>query len=92
MVLLNVHFGAICDVVHFMLQIVGLTSSRGTEIWRIEDFQPVPIPKSEHGKFYSGDSYIVLQVHMVCFFFFFLFKQFLDQNPLAMPYYCNYKE
>lgn len=33
----------------------------GTEIWRIEDFQPVPLPKSEHGKFYTGDSYIVLQ-------------------------------
>ncbi|CAL8169673.1 unnamed protein product [Prunus armeniaca] len=33
----------------------------GTEIWRIENFQPVPLPKSEHGKFYTGDSYIVLQ-------------------------------
>ncbi|XP_062002251.1 villin-3 isoform X2 [Rosa rugosa] len=33
----------------------------GTEIWRIEDFQPVPLPKSEYGKFYMGDSYIVLQ-------------------------------
>ncbi|XP_031398722.1 villin-3 isoform X2 [Punica granatum] len=33
----------------------------GTDIWRIENFQPVPLPKSEHGKFYSGDSYIVLQ-------------------------------
>ncbi|XP_059462286.1 villin-3 [Corylus avellana] len=33
----------------------------GTEIWRIENFQPVPLPKSEYGKFYMGDSYIVLQ-------------------------------
>ncbi|XP_059668409.1 villin-2-like isoform X2 [Cornus florida] len=33
----------------------------GTEIWRIENFQPVPLPKTENGKFYSGDSYIVLQ-------------------------------
>ncbi|XP_055807381.1 villin-2-like [Solanum dulcamara] len=33
----------------------------GSEIWRIEDFQPVPLPKSECGKFYSGDSYIILQ-------------------------------
>ncbi|GFY80564.1 villin 3 [Actinidia rufa] len=38
-----------------------LTTCRGTEIWRIENFQPVPLPKSEYGKFYSGDSYIVLQ-------------------------------
>ncbi|XP_041024480.1 LOW QUALITY PROTEIN: villin-3 [Juglans microcarpa x Juglans regia] len=33
----------------------------GTEIWRIENFQPIPLPKSEYGKFYMGDSYIVLQ-------------------------------
>ncbi|KAG2683507.1 hypothetical protein I3760_10G033100 [Carya illinoinensis] len=33
----------------------------GTEIWRIENFQPVPLPKSECGKFYMGDCYIVLQ-------------------------------
>ncbi|RYR51807.1 hypothetical protein Ahy_A06g026783 [Arachis hypogaea] len=33
----------------------------GTEIWRIENFQPVPLPKSEYGKFYMGDSYIILQ-------------------------------
>ncbi|PNX97298.1 villin-2-like protein, partial [Trifolium pratense] len=32
-----------------------------TEIWRIENFQPVPLPKSEYGKFYMGDSYIILQ-------------------------------
>ncbi|XP_020585776.1 villin-2-like [Phalaenopsis equestris] len=33
----------------------------GTEIWRIENFEPVPLPKTDHGKFYSGDSYIILQ-------------------------------
>ncbi|KAI4319610.1 hypothetical protein MLD38_033190 [Melastoma candidum] len=33
----------------------------GTEIWRIENFQPVPLPKTEHGKFYMGDCYIVLR-------------------------------
>ncbi|KAM0948809.1 putative villin/Gelsolin, ADF-H/Gelsolin-like domain superfamily [Dioscorea sansibarensis] len=31
------------------------------EIWRIENFQPVPLPKSGYGKFYNGDSYIILQ-------------------------------
>ncbi|KAK4412947.1 Villin-2 [Sesamum alatum] len=39
----------------------GAGQKVGTEIWRIENFQPVPLPKSDHGKFYSGDSYIILQ-------------------------------
>ncbi|XP_065202346.1 actin depolymerising venom protein gelsolin 1-like isoform X2 [Planococcus citri] len=32
----------------------------GLEIWRIEDFEPKPYPKENYGKFYSGDSFIVL--------------------------------
>ncbi|CDP20803.1 unnamed protein product [Coffea canephora] len=36
----------------------------GTEIWRIENFQPILLRKSDHRKFYLGDSYIVLQVHI----------------------------
>ncbi|XP_058053795.1 gelsolin [Anopheles bellator] len=32
----------------------------GVEVWRVENFQPVAVPKGEHGKFYNGDSYIVL--------------------------------
>ncbi|XP_068494097.1 villin-3-like isoform X2 [Phaseolus vulgaris] len=39
----------------------GVGQRVGTEIWRIENFQPVPLPKSDHGKFYMGDSYIILQ-------------------------------
>ncbi|KAK7278925.1 hypothetical protein RJT34_23964 [Clitoria ternatea] len=39
----------------------GVGQRVGTEIWRIENFQPVPLPKSEYGKFYMGDSYIILQ-------------------------------
>ncbi|KAK1317424.1 Villin-4 [Acorus calamus] len=31
------------------------------EIWRIENFCPVPIPKSSYGKFFTGDSYIILK-------------------------------
>ncbi|KAE8711156.1 Villin-2 [Hibiscus syriacus] len=40
--------------------LLDLTSCSGIEIWRIENFQPVPLPKSDYGKFYMGDSYIVL--------------------------------
>lgn len=32
----------------------------GVEVWRIEDFKPAPYPKNQYGKFYTGDSYIVL--------------------------------
>lgn len=32
----------------------------GLEIWRIENFKPVKFPQNDYGKFYSGDSYIIL--------------------------------
>ncbi|KAI3806555.1 hypothetical protein L1987_22463 [Smallanthus sonchifolius] len=38
-----------------------LTHFRGIEIWRIENSQPVILPQSDYGRFYSGDSYIVLK-------------------------------
>ncbi|KQJ95723.1 hypothetical protein BRADI_3g18707v3 [Brachypodium distachyon] len=39
----------------------GAGQKEGLEIWRIEDFKPVPIPSSSHGKFFMGDSYIILK-------------------------------
>ena len=51
-----------CYRLNILWVVLNLTCCRGTEIWRIENFQPVPLPKSEYGKFYMGDSYIVLQV------------------------------
>ncbi|KAL6062905.1 gelsolin-like protein 1 isoform X2 [Balamuthia mandrillaris] len=35
----------------------------GLLIWRIEQFKVVPWPKEEYGKFFTGDSYIVLNTH-----------------------------
>ncbi|KAH8358611.1 hypothetical protein KR093_001252, partial [Drosophila rubida] len=32
----------------------------GLEIWRIENFEPVPYPKNNFGKFFTGDSFIIL--------------------------------
>eukprot|EP00753_Platysulcus_tardus_P014808 PLAT4544.1.p1 GENE.PLAT4544.1~~PLAT4544.1.p1 ORF type:complete len:858 (-),score=452.55 PLAT4544.1:277-2784(-) len=38
----------------------GAGQSAGLEIWRIEAMVPTPIPAEDYGKFFSGDSYIVL--------------------------------
>ncbi|WZZ39051.1 hypothetical protein YC2023_035310 [Brassica napus] len=39
----------------------GCGQKSGVEIWRIENFKPVAVPIESHGKFFSGDSYIVLK-------------------------------
>ncbi|PON75025.1 Villin [Trema orientale] len=39
----------------------GAGQKAGLEIWRIENFRPVPIPKSSYGKFFTGDSYVILK-------------------------------
>ncbi|KAL7134363.1 hypothetical protein ABFS83_11G021800 [Erythranthe nasuta] len=39
----------------------GAGQKAGTEIWRIENFQPVAVSKSSHGKFFAGDSYVILK-------------------------------
>ncbi|CAN1329786.1 VLN4 [Linum perenne] len=39
----------------------GAGQKAGLEIWRIENFNPVAIPSASYGKFFSGDSYIVLK-------------------------------
>lgn len=36
----------------------------GLEIWRIEKFDVVPVPKKNYGSFFSGDSYIVMNTYM----------------------------
>jgi gelsolin len=39
--------------------------SPGLFVWRIEDFEVVPLAKSQYGQFYDGDSYIVLYSYKV---------------------------
>ncbi|KAG4920986.1 hypothetical protein JHK82_049923 [Glycine max] len=39
----------------------GAGQKAGLEIWRIENFNPVPVPKSSYGKFFTGDSYVILK-------------------------------
>ncbi|KAM7481266.1 hypothetical protein LguiB_005849 [Lonicera macranthoides] len=40
--------------------LLSLTIYSGIEIWRIENFRPVVVPKSSYGKFFTGDSYVIL--------------------------------
>lgn len=40
----------------------GVGSQTGLWVWRIENFQVVAVPKADQGKFYDGDSYIILNV------------------------------
>jgi len=35
----------------------------GIQIWRVEQFKIVPVPKNQYGQFFSGDSYIVLHTY-----------------------------
>ncbi|XP_025420933.1 gelsolin-like [Sipha flava] len=46
------------SVMHPAFESAG--KSAGLKIWRIENFEPVPYPVKDYGKFYTGDSYIVL--------------------------------
>lgn len=41
----------------------GAGAAVGLQIWRIEAFKVVPWPKESYGRFYTGDSYIVLNTY-----------------------------
>lgn len=43
-------------------KLFSLICHSGIEMWRIENFCPVPVPKSSYGKFFTGDSYLILKV------------------------------
>lgn len=45
-------------VMHPAFQTAGQRA--GLEIWRVENFEPVTVPVKDHGKFFTGDSYIIL--------------------------------
>lgn len=42
---------------------VGAGKAAGLLIWRIEKFQVVAWPKEQYGKFYDGDSYVILYTY-----------------------------
>ncbi|KAJ0701224.1 putative villin headpiece, villin/Gelsolin, ADF-H/Gelsolin-like domain superfamily [Helianthus annuus] len=36
---------------------------KGIEVWRIENSSPVAVPESSHGKFLTGECYMILKTH-----------------------------
>jgi len=44
---------------------IGCAQKEGLTIWRAENMKIVPVPDQDYGKFYSGDSYIVLNTKKV---------------------------
>ncbi|XP_058198853.1 villin-1 [Rhododendron vialii] len=40
--------------------LLGAGAKAGVEIWCLENLQLVPVPRSSHGKFFSGSAYIIL--------------------------------
>ncbi|XP_058109143.1 villin-1 isoform X2 [Magnolia sinica] len=43
----------------------GAGVKAGLEIWCVENLRLVPVPKSSHGKFFSGSSYLILSTVML---------------------------
>ena len=46
-------------------QVLVDDGSGTVEIWRIEDFEMVPLDKSLYGNFFGGDSYVILYTYLV---------------------------
>ena len=46
-------------------QVLVDDGSGDVEIWRIEDFEMVPLDKSLYGQFFGGDSYVILYTYLV---------------------------
>lgn len=38
----------------------------GLQVWRVEKMDLAPVPKERHGKFYTGDAYLVLYSEKQC--------------------------
>ncbi|KAH8653313.1 hypothetical protein BX600DRAFT_515596 [Xylariales sp. PMI_506] len=43
----------------------GIGQAPGLFVWRIENFQVIPWPKTKYGQFHEGDSYIILHSYKV---------------------------
>lgn len=56
------------DYSEFFLEGVGQVP--GVSVWQMENFLPVQLDETFHGKFYEADCYIVLKVKFLLIFYF----------------------
>ena len=54
-------------------QFKNVGTKPGLTIWKIENYELVPLPKNQYGSFYDGDSYLILNVIFNRWHYFFKF-------------------
>lgn len=74
------------SVIHceWILLLCSLTVNSGIEIWRMENFNPVPVQKSSYGKFFTGDSYVILKAS--CLFWAIPMSLCMQKIVTCMPF------
>ena len=45
-----------------LMNINDVGKKKGLDVWRVNNFELEEVPKEEHGVFYSGDCYVLLNV------------------------------
>eukprot|EP01080_Neovahlkampfia_damariscottae_P009734 gene9734-2061_t len=70
---------------------IGCGQKEGLKIWRIEKFEVKEIPRENYGKFYDGDSYIILNTYKkekkICWNIHFWLGKYSTQDEMGTAAY-----